>query len=131
MMGSTNVCGGLEFHHGTGNHVMCGKAVFTTHDLSSGRRVTNTYQLFMHPDGWEIQKRVPKDERKSPDQEWDTIKRYAQREDVLALLPTDQMQWTWQLFMLAVTFYGYGDEDGAHRTQLEWERAEDERLKGK
>ena|SRR3990167_5549221 len=100
-----NTIGGVEFLVGTNNYAICGAVAFRTHDLSTGKRITNTYQLNIHPDGWTLQ------QEQSPGG-WTTIKSRVTREDVLALLPESGMAWTWQLFCVAFTAYGYGVDDG-------------------
>jgi hypothetical protein len=98
---------GVEFHHRTGNYNICGEAVFTVLDKT-------TYRLSIELSGWTIQKKV--------NGEWETINSSAKTADVVDLLPKDiPFQWDWKTFLVALTFYGYGDVDGGRRADAEWE----------
>jgi hypothetical protein len=100
-----NNIGGVEFLHGTGNHAICGVVVFRCYDISFRHR---TYRLYMDPDSWLIEQKNGR--------EWNDLNKPIHKEDVVALLPKDcGLNWTWELFYIAFTAYGYGVEDGAAR----------------
>lgn len=106
---------GIQFDSETSNSLVCASASFEIRRYSGP---SEYYRVRWHPDiGMEIDK--------VGSSGWEVLKRNAQPQDLEAILPKRSdfgHDWTYQEFMLAMTFFGEGYQLGF--SQGEWHERE-------
>ena len=118
---------GLEFRESS-NELLGGSAEFEVRTVDSqGRQQFHHYKIVFGPDGMWLYK--PAQNGKDV---WEPIIAAVEDADIEAILPKRSdfgMDWTFQQFMLALTFYGEGHNRGYIQGEMKGQEIERNRAK--